>query len=114
MAVSGALLANTLKSSLPDELQYLADDSFAAPDLSFVEPEQRKQISRAYAAASRAVFIWSFVLIFISLVLTSIIRDSGLDRKTEEAAQNAVDERDEKMCLEEGVEGVKDGKAEHR
>jgi len=114
LAVSGALLANTLRSSLPEELQYLADDSFAAPDLSLFETEHRSQISRAYAAASRAVFIWSFVLIVVSLGLTTIIRDSGLSRKAEEAGQNTVDERDENMHLEECTEDVKRDKAEHR
>ena len=115
LATSGALLANTLRSSLPEELQYLADDNFAAPDLSFFEPEQRKKISMAYAAASRAVFIWCFVLIFISLALTTIIRDSGLSEKTEEAARNTVSETDEKVHLEEGAENVNKDMAEtHR
>jgi hypothetical protein len=92
LAVSGALLANTLRDSLPEELQYLANDSFAAPDLRLFEPVQRAQIKQAYAAESRAVFIWSFVLIAISLGLTMIIKDSGLARKAEEegATQNQV------------------------
>lgn len=101
IAVSGALLANTLKSSLPEELQYLAADSFASPDLSSFNAQQRKQISKAYAAASRAVFIWCFVLIAISLALTTIIRDSGLTRKTEEAVQQPGRSVDEAQ-LEEG------------
>jgi MFS family permease len=87
LAVSGALLTNTLRRSLPEELQYLAADSFAAPDLSSFNPQQRKKISQAYASASRAVFIWCFVLIATSLALTTIIRDSGLSRKTEEGIQ---------------------------
>jgi MFS family permease len=87
LAVSGALLTNTLRRSLPEELQYLAADSFAAPDLSSFSPQQRKQISQAYASASRAVFIWCFVLIAASLALTTIIRDSGLSRRTEEGIQ---------------------------
>jgi MFS family permease len=81
IAVSGSLLSNTLRRSLPDELQYLAADSFAAPDLDTFDPQQRKQISQAYASASRAVFIWSFVLIAISLALTTLVKDAGLSRK---------------------------------
>ena len=117
LAVFGALLANTLRGSLPEELRYLANDSFAAPDLDFFEPVQRAQIKRAYAAASRAVFIWSFVTIVISLGLTTIVRDSGLVRKMEEeAAQNRVAEADgEKMPVEQSNVDVKEeSKTGHR
>jgi hypothetical protein len=113
IAVSGALLANTLRSSLPEELQYLVADSFAAPDLSSFNPQQRKQISQAYASASRAVFIWCFVLIAISLALTTIIRDSGLSRKTEEAVQQPERNVDEAQ-LEEGKEQAKGSQAKNR
>lgn len=87
LSVSGALLTNTLRRSLPENLQYIAADSFAAPDLGSFDSQQRQQISQAYASASRAVFIWSFALIATSLALTTIIRDSGLSRKTEETIQ---------------------------
>jgi hypothetical protein len=107
------LLANTLRRSLPAELQYLAADSFAAPDLSKFEPLQRKQISQAYAAASRAVFIWSFVLIAVSLALTLIIRDSGLSRKTEEAIQQQ-ESNPEDVQLEEGNGQSKGDQIERR
>jgi predicted MFS family arabinose efflux permease len=113
IAVSGALLANTLRSSLPEELQYLVADSFAAPDLSSFNPQQRKQISQAYASASKAVFIWCFVLIAISLTLTTIIRDSGLSRKTEEAVQQPERNVDEAQ-LEEGKEQAKGSQAKNR
>lgn len=106
LAVSGALLANTLRRSLPDDLQHLAADSFAAPDLSSFDPQQRKQISQAYASASRAVFIWCFVLIATSLALTLVIRDSGLSRKTEEAVQQQ-EGSPEDVQLEEGNERSK-------
>jgi hypothetical protein len=95
LAVSGALLANTLKKSLPEDLQFLASDSFAAPDLSLFDSVQREQISRAYAAASRAVFIWCFVLIAVSLALTMIIRDIGLSRQSENVPQQEEGETDE-------------------
>ena len=100
LAVSGALLANTLRRSLPEELQYLASDSFAAPDLSLFDPTQREQVRQAYAAASRAVFIWCFVLIATSLALTMIIRDSGLSRQPEDAPQQQQSDTDD-MRLEE-------------
>lgn len=103
IAVSGALLTNTLRASLPEELQYLAADSFAAPDMGSFSPEQRKQISQAYASASRAVFIWCFVLIAVSLGLTTIIRDSGLSRKAETEAAVQQQEIDaDQVKLEEG------------
>ena len=63
--------------------------------------QQREQISRAYAAASRAVFIWCFVLIAVCLVLTTLIRDAGLSRQGEDvSAQPQSSERD----LENGNE----------
>ena len=100
LAVSGALLANTLKRSLPEELQYLASNSFAAPDLHQFNTGQRQQIRQAYAAASRTVFIWCFVLIAVSLALTVIIRDSGLSRKKENAPRQIEGETGD-ICLEE-------------
>jgi hypothetical protein len=57
LAVFSALLARTLRSSLLEELQHLADDSFAVPDLGFFDEAQCAQIKPAYAAASRVVFI---------------------------------------------------------
>lgn len=118
LAVSGALLTNTLKRSLPEELRYLAADSFAAPDLSHFDQGQREQISRAYAAASRAVFIWCFVLIAISLALTTIIKDAGLSTKTEEVPQQRESVTDG-IQLEGGNEHSRDStikghQAEHR
>jgi hypothetical protein len=98
---------------LPDDLQHLAADSFAPPDLSSFDPQQRKQISQAYASASRAVFIWCFVLIAISLALTLVIRDSGLSRKTEEAVQQQ-EGSPEDVKLEEGNESSKGHQTEQR
>lgn len=101
IAVSGSLLANTLRGSLPDELQYLAADSFAAPDLSQFDSSQREQISHAYAAASRAVFIWCFVLIAVSLALTTIIKDCGLSRPMEKPPQGEANGMSDRQ-LEKG------------
>jgi hypothetical protein len=116
LAVFGALLARTLRSSLLEELQHLADDSFAIPDLGFFEEAQRAQIKRAYAAASRAVFIWSFVSIVVSLALATIIRDCRLSQKEEEAtAQNQVSEMEgEEVRLEQGSRDTKEERVKQR
>lgn len=84
LAVSSAVLANVLKSSLPASLQNIANSTFATPDLSAYSGTQRVAIIGAYADASRAVFIWCVPCAGISFVLTALIRDRGLVRKEEE------------------------------
>ncbi|QIX02159.1 hypothetical protein AMS68_007676 [Peltaster fructicola] len=88
LAVSSAVLANTLKSALPADLADVANSSFAAPKLSHFSTEQQRLIVHGYALASRNVFIWCVPLTGICLVLCLFIRDRGLQRKEEIAQQS--------------------------
>lgn len=86
LAVSSAILANVLKSSLPPRLAYVANSTFAAPNLSTFSTADRNAIAQAYADASRAVFIWCVPLIGVCLLLCAVIRDHGLIRSEEKEA----------------------------
>ena len=86
LAVSSAILANVLKGSLPPRLAYIANSTFAAPNLSTFSPADRAAIAQAYADASRAVFIWCVPLIGLCLLLCAVIRDHGLIREEEKGA----------------------------
>ena len=83
LAVSSAILANVLKSSLPPRLASVANSTFAAPDLSGYSQADRIAIKGAYAAASRAVFIWCVPLVGICFLLSALIKDEGLQRQEE-------------------------------
>lgn len=80
LAVSSAILANVLRGSLPDHLSYVANSTFAAPDLSTFDVQDQEAIASAYASASRAVFIFCAPLNAICLALCVFIRDHGLMR----------------------------------
>lgn len=85
LAVSSAILANVLKSSLPSDLAGVANSTFAAPNLSGFSPTDRELIISAYTDASKAVFIWCAPLVGLAFLLTSLIRDHGLVRKEDQA-----------------------------
>lgn len=86
LAVSSAILANVLKASLPSRLAYVANSTFAAPDLSTFSAADSVVIKDAYNDASRAVFIWCVPLIGICFALCVLIKDRGLVRKEEREA----------------------------
>jgi MFS family permease len=86
LAVSSAILTNALKASLPDRLSSVANSSFATPDLSSYSEGDRAIIEKAYADASRAVFIWCVPLVGICFLLCFFIKDRGLQRKEESEA----------------------------
>ncbi|WPH04330.1 Hypothetical protein R9X50_00721900 [Acrodontium crateriforme] len=86
LAVSSAILANVLKSSLPPHLANVASSTFAAPDLSTFSPTDRAIVKAAYTSASRAVFIWSAPCTGICFLLCALITDHGLQRKEEREA----------------------------
>jgi flagellar biosynthesis/type III secretory pathway M-ring protein FliF/YscJ len=72
--------------------------------------------SGSFAATSRAVFIWSFVSIVVSLALATIIRDTRLSQKEEEAtAQNQVSKTEgEEVRLEQGNRDAKGERVKQR
>jgi hypothetical protein len=81
LAVSSAILANVLRSSLPEHLSYVANSTFAAPDLSTFDVQDQDAIANAYASASRAVFIFCAPLNALCLALCVFIKDQGLIRE---------------------------------
>jgi hypothetical protein len=81
LAVSSAILANVLRGSLPEHLSYVANSTFAAPDLSTFNVQDQDAIASAYASASRAVFIFCAPLNALCLVLCVFVRDRGLIRE---------------------------------
>jgi hypothetical protein len=83
LAVSSAIMANVLKASFPKRLEALAENSFAAPDLAKYSVEDQAAIRGAYAAASRAVFIFCTPLVGICFLLSVFVKDHGLIRKEE-------------------------------
>ncbi|KAF2718544.1 putative major facilitator superfamily transporter [Polychaeton citri CBS 116435] len=114
LAVSSAILANVLKGSLPPDLASLANSTFAAPSLDNYSPEQRVQVVRAYASASRAVFIWCCPLTAVCLLLTMVVRDHGLQRKEEKEAEARTNSDIEKQegAMEDGELGEDDDSRE--
>jgi EmrB/QacA subfamily drug resistance transporter len=91
LAICSAISGNVLQSSLPPHLQYIADSTFAVPDLNTVSAADRTSITTAYADASRTVFIFCVATIGIALVLTLFVTDKGLKRE-EDTAKEKVDE----------------------
>ncbi|CAD0094062.1 unnamed protein product [Aureobasidium vineae] len=89
LAVCSAISGNVLQSSLPAHLQYIADSTFAVPDLNTVSAADRTSISTAYANASRTVFIFCVAVIGIALLLTFFVTDKGLVRE-EDVAEEKV------------------------
>ncbi|KAH0345489.1 putative major facilitator superfamily transporter, partial [Aureobasidium melanogenum] len=81
LAICSAISGNVLKSSLPPNLQYIADSTFAVPPLNTLSAADRASISNAYADASRTVFIFCVAVIGIALLLTFFIADRGLKRE---------------------------------
>ena len=92
LAVSSAIMANVLKSSFPKRLEALGENSFATPNLANYSVEDQAVIKAAYAAASRAVFIWCTPLVGICFLLTVLIKDHGLIRKEEQEGNMSLQE----------------------
>lgn len=83
LAISSALTGNTLGSSLPAHLQYVAASTFALPDLDTFSVADRIAIEEAYASASRAVFIFVTPVIGVAFLCNAFVKDKGLQRKEE-------------------------------
>ncbi|THY45415.1 putative major facilitator superfamily transporter [Aureobasidium pullulans] len=95
LAISSAISGNVLASSLPAHLQYIAESTFAVPDLNTVSAADRRSISTAYASASRAVFIFCVVVIGVALVLTFFVKDKGMKREEDKVEERAREEEKE-------------------
>lgn len=106
LAVSSAILANVLRGSLPEHLSYVANSTFAAPDLSTFSVQDQDAIASAYASASRAVFIFCAPLNALCLALCVFIKDHGLIREEDSpgATTPAVEHDIEKSNAEKSTE----------
>lgn len=82
LAISAATLQNSLKKAMPPEFASLALSSYSVPDFDTLgaSPAQIHQILRAYAEASRTVFIMNVPFIGLCLVGCLFIKDHGLQR----------------------------------
>lgn len=98
LAISSAIQANVLKSSLPARLSAVANSSFAAPKLSAFPAADRAIIGSAYAQASRAVFIYCVPVIGICLLLCAFVKDNGLQREEEKVSATPPSEQDEEAA----------------
>jgi MFS family permease len=85
LAISAGVLQNALKRHMPPEFSSLALSSYSTPDLGAIEasPTQKLSILRAYATASRTVFIMNVPFIGICLLGCFFIKDQGLQRPDE-------------------------------
>jgi len=78
LAIGSAITANVLEASLPASLQYIAQNTFAAPPLSEFTPTQREAIIEGYTTASQTVFIFCTAVIGVAFLLCTLVTDNGL------------------------------------
>lgn len=87
LAISAAALQNSLKKAMPPEFSAFLS-SYDTPDFEALHatPEQIQAVLKAYATASRTVFIMNAPFMGLCLVGCILIKDRGLQRP-EEARQ---------------------------
>ncbi|KAL5402327.1 hypothetical protein PMIN06_009917 [Paraphaeosphaeria minitans] len=85
LAVSAAVLQNSLKKALPSDFASLALSTYSTPDFKALgaSPAQKHEILLAYAHASRTVFIMNVPFIGLCLLGCLLIKDRGLQRPDE-------------------------------
>lgn len=83
LAISAAVLQNTLKRNLPEEFKSLAASTYSTPDYAQYSHADSEAIHDAYAKASRAVFITLAPFIALCLFGCFFIKDQGLTRPDE-------------------------------
>lgn len=102
LAISGAVLQNTLKSNMPPKFMSLALSSYSTPDMNALgaSPAEIHSILEAYSQASRMVFIMNAPFMGACLLGCLLIKDRGLQRPDEvdpekKAAQESGTELDQ-------------------
>jgi MFS family permease len=83
LAISAAVLQNSLTSAMPRDLQHLKPSSYDTPDFVDLSPTQEREILGAYAKASRTVFIMNLPFMVVCLLLCFFIKDRGFQRPEE-------------------------------
>ncbi|OAA65381.1 Major facilitator superfamily domain, general substrate transporter [Niveomyces insectorum RCEF 264] len=82
LAASAAVLQAALKSHLPPEYSYLANNTYSLPK---VQGPGFDAVLDAYMAASRAVFILQIPLVGLCLVGCLFVKDNGLESPQDKA-----------------------------
>jgi MFS family permease len=96
LAISAATLQNSLKKAMPSEFASLASSSYNVPNFDALgaSPAQIHSILKAYAHASRAVFIMNVPFMGLCLLGCLLIKDHGLQRPDEVQVVQPDDEVD--------------------
>ncbi|EOD50157.1 putative mfs protein [Neofusicoccum parvum UCRNP2] len=87
LAISAAVLQNTLKKNLPAKYKSLAASTYSTPNYAQYSEADSDAIHDAYAKASRAVFITLAPFIALCLFGTFFVKDRGLTRPDEVGEQ---------------------------
>ncbi|KAJ4288685.1 hypothetical protein N0V90_011922 [Kalmusia sp. IMI 367209] len=102
LAISATALQNSLKKALPQDFAFLALSTYDTPNFAALaaSPVEVHEILKAYASASRTVFIMNVPFIGLCLLGCIFVKDHGLRRpdempKVEEAGRS--DSKDEDM-----------------
>jgi MFS family permease len=113
LAISAATLQNSLKKAMPAEFASLALSSYNAPDFDALgaSPAQIQSILRAYADASRTVFIMNVPFMGLCLIGCLLIKDRGLQRP-DEVQGIEKPERLEGTDVDTGEKGEVEGSTE--
>lgn len=85
LAISAAVLQNSLKKALPPAFASLASSSYSTPDFATLgaSSTEMHKILQAYAHASRTVFIMNVPFIGLCLLACFLVKDRGLQRPDE-------------------------------
>lgn len=85
LAISGAVLQNSLKAAMPQKFTGLASSSYSVPNLNALgaSPSEIQSILEAYNQASRTVFIMNAPFMGACVLGCLFIRDQGLRRPDE-------------------------------
>jgi MFS family permease len=111
LAVSAAILQNTLRASLPERFQDLAHSVYTKPNYSLYDAADQEVILGAYEKASHAVFVLYAPVAGICLLCCVFVKDRGLQRKEEveaeriaqEMAKNSKEDVDNQKDVERGL-----------
>ena len=83
LAISSAIMQNTLRGNLPEQFKYLSHSTYARPDYSKFSAADGLVINDAYAKASRSVFIFMAPCAGLCLIACVFVKDKGLTRPDE-------------------------------
>ncbi|KAF3032080.1 hypothetical protein E8E12_001953 [Didymella heteroderae] len=85
LVVSATIMQNKLQQLMPAEFVALSQMAYHTPDLDKIgaTPAQKQDVLRAYARASRSVFVMNVPLIALCLLGCILIQDRGLQRPDE-------------------------------